>query len=426
MAQTDLTSLLTGVSSAPINPMQGLDREGRMAQRAQGFSDRMTRGMLQAGGQDPRTLGQQAQAALAQLDINNPDDQPKIMEIVSRVNPERAAVLKAQFAQQGRVSDTEKAEVTRKTNIRNSVIARIKDDPRYTNILPLIEQGVYDDNPEELISLLKQEPVKGASITKPFAGQDANGNPLMLTVQSVEGQDDQVVEVGSRKPPPSGTILSRVDGTKVEVNLNDDTVSAFETELGKGLAEDLIKSRNTATGSLLTADTLNSQWDLVDGNLGIIAGTGTDLKLGVGKALSALGLLSGEGEDLIANTEAFLANAGNLVAEVITKFGAGTGLSDKDLEFAKKMAAADSSVLTEEGIRRILRLQARAIQRKVEIHNKKVANSPAKDSVYDMTVKIPEFSWAALQPDEDGYTAASELPPEVNDLLTKYGTGKKE
>lgn len=104
MAQTDLTNLLTGISSAPINPMQGLDREGRMAQRAQGFSDRMTRGMLQAGGQDPRTLGQQAQAALAQLDINNPDDQPKIMEIVSRVNPERAAVLKAQFAQQGRTS----------------------------------------------------------------------------------------------------------------------------------------------------------------------------------------------------------------------------------------------------------------------------------------------------------------------------------
>ena len=107
MAQTDLTSLLTGISSAPINPMQGLDREGRMAQRAQGFSDRMTGGMLQAGGQDPRTLAQQAQAALAQLDINNPDDQPKIMEIVSRVNPERAAVLKAQFAQQGRVRDTE-------------------------------------------------------------------------------------------------------------------------------------------------------------------------------------------------------------------------------------------------------------------------------------------------------------------------------
>ena len=104
MAQTDLTNLLTGISSAPINPMQGLDREGRMAQRAQGFSDRMTRGMLQAGGQDPRTLAQQAQAALAQLDINEPDDQPKIMEIVSRVNPERAAVLKAQFAQQGRTS----------------------------------------------------------------------------------------------------------------------------------------------------------------------------------------------------------------------------------------------------------------------------------------------------------------------------------
>ena len=118
MAQTDLTSLLTGVSSAPISPMSGLDREGRMAQRAQGFSDRMTRGMLQAAGQDPRTLGQQAQAALAQLDINNPEDQPKIMEIVKRVNPERAAVLQAQFAQQGRVRDEESAGLAKEETQR--------------------------------------------------------------------------------------------------------------------------------------------------------------------------------------------------------------------------------------------------------------------------------------------------------------------
>lgn len=118
MAQTDLTSLLTGVSSAPISPMAGLNREGRMAQRAQGFSDRMTRGMLQAAGQDPRTLGQQAQAALAQLDINNPEDQPKIMEIVKRVNPERAAVLQAQFAQQGRVRDEESAGLAKEETQR--------------------------------------------------------------------------------------------------------------------------------------------------------------------------------------------------------------------------------------------------------------------------------------------------------------------
>lgn len=127
MAQTDLTSLLTGVSSAPISPMQGLDREGRMAQRAQGFAGRMTRGMLQAAGQDPRTLGQQAQAALAQLDVNNPDDQPKIMEIVSRVNPERAAVLKAQFAQQGRERTLTNAAISSSKESRASVADQLKD-----------------------------------------------------------------------------------------------------------------------------------------------------------------------------------------------------------------------------------------------------------------------------------------------------------
>ena len=95
MAQTDLTGLLTGVGRSPISPMSGMNREARMAQRAQGFADRTTRGMLSAAGKDPRTLGQQAQAALAELDINNPDHQPKIMEIVKRVDPVRAAQIQA-------------------------------------------------------------------------------------------------------------------------------------------------------------------------------------------------------------------------------------------------------------------------------------------------------------------------------------------
>lgn len=137
MAQTDLTSLLTGVTSAPINPMAGLNREGRMAQRAQGFSDRMTRGMLQAGGQDPRTLGQQAQAALAQLDPNKKEDRVKILEVVGRVNPERAPALRAAFAEK----DKEEASTEGLTTATREAIVQ-KYGKERKDLLALAQQGL--------------------------------------------------------------------------------------------------------------------------------------------------------------------------------------------------------------------------------------------------------------------------------------------
>lgn len=99
MAQTDLTGLLTGITSQPISPTAGLSREGRMAARAQGMADTMRRGIIGASGQDPRTIGQRAQSALAQLDPNKKEDRVQILEIVSRVNPERAVALRAAFAE---------------------------------------------------------------------------------------------------------------------------------------------------------------------------------------------------------------------------------------------------------------------------------------------------------------------------------------
>jgi hypothetical protein len=107
MAKTDLTGLLTGVTQAPIDPMLGATYEQRMLARGAQAAQGLRRGMGALTGADTRTTGEKAQAMLAELDINDPKDQPKIMEIVSRVNPERAAVLKAQFAQQGRVRDEE-------------------------------------------------------------------------------------------------------------------------------------------------------------------------------------------------------------------------------------------------------------------------------------------------------------------------------
>lgn len=415
MARQDIAGLLTGMPSNRPDPMTG----GSIADQRLAFGARRAQGLQRAArgfmGQDTRTPSEQLQMAMAQLDMSNPNDLRKIAQIQQATGDlagaaQTAAQIK-QMQEQDRVRAVEQAKQKQVLGIRNAVVNRIKDDPRYVDILPAVQQGLFDGNPEELAKLLKRETVKGIKLGKPFAGKTPAGDPVMLTIKSEEGKDDVIVDLAG-EAPPLGTVLSTEDGTKVEVNLSGETQDAFSKELGKGLAKDLIDSRNKAATSLLTADVLNNQWKLVSEGLGVISGTGTNILLGVGKALAAGGLLSGEGKDLIANTEAYLANAGNLVAEVITAFGAGTGLSDQDRKFAIAMAAGDPAVLTEEGIKRILKLQAKITKFKIEQHNKKVADSPASDSVYDMTVNVPEFPWA--------YDQQPTVDNEIQDLIDLY------
>jgi len=427
MARQDIAGLLTGISSTQQPVQQAVPGSPNfygefMAARGRGLQQGL--GGLMRGG-EPST---QERIQGAMFELSSPtaggaakDTATRIADLtkLARVqqvqgNPAAAAQTAAQV-QQLQQMQTQENKAKKVKSIRDAVVSRIKDDPRYIDILPAVQQGLFDDNPKELAELLKRETVKGIKLSKPFAGISPAGNPLMLTIRSKEGEDDVIVDLAG-KAPPAGTVLSTKDGTKVEVNLTEETQDAFSQELGKGLAKDLIESRNKAAVSLLTADVLNNQWELVSEGIGVISGTGTNILLGVGKALVAGGLLSGEGEDLIANTEAYLANAGNLVAEVITAFGAGTGLSDQDRKFAIAMAAGDPAVLTEEGIKRILKLQAKITKFKIEQHNKKVANSPASTSVYDMTVNVPEFPWAADLEDDVQY------PKDVSELLKKYTT----
>ena len=106
MAQNDIAGLLTGVGSAPIDPMQGaslFEREVALQQRAlanlRGGINALTGGRV-----DARTTQEKAQEALAKLDSNNPEDRKKIIQIVQNVDPRRVPALREAF----RKSDEEK------------------------------------------------------------------------------------------------------------------------------------------------------------------------------------------------------------------------------------------------------------------------------------------------------------------------------
>ena len=111
MAQpTDLTGMLTEGLFQPTQKAVPSSYRESILGAAQSAGTGLRRGVGALTGADTRTNPEAARAAMQGLDINNPADQPKILEIVRKYAPEKEAALVAQFAQQGRVRATEQAK----------------------------------------------------------------------------------------------------------------------------------------------------------------------------------------------------------------------------------------------------------------------------------------------------------------------------
>lgn len=139
---------------------------------------------------------------------------------------------------------------------------------------------------------------------------------------------------------------------KNEINVN--TGNKFGSELGKTAAKRLdteFENASVAVNELMA----NNEAAAMLKN-GVISGTAGDLRLGLARALATAGIGFG---DEVERTDAYFASTAGLVASVIKAFGSGTGLSDKDREYAQKMAAGEIS-LTNASMKRILGIRRRA------------------------------------------------------------------
>lgn len=117
-------------------------------------------------------------------------------------------------------------------------------------------------------------------------------------------------------------------------------------------------------------DTTRNMKQLLDE--GVITGFGSEFITGVGNALQQLGFDTG---DAVGNTQAYAGAVGKLVANVIRDFGAGTGLSDADREFALSIAAGRTS-MTEKALRRLIKINDKASEAQIRFHNKAVDRLP--------------------------------------------------
>lgn len=109
-----------------------------------------------------------------------------------------------------------------------------------------------------------------------------------------------------------------------------------------------------------------------DVNVGTFANTRQGAEKFYEAVLRGMGI-DVSGEETVARTEQLLANSRQLSAELLGSgiFGAGTGISERDLLEAQRISGSAAD-LTPEGMRRILQLNARMARAKVKAHNERV------------------------------------------------------
>ena len=168
--------------------------------------------------------------------------------------------------------------------------------------------------------------------------------------------------------------------------------NAFEAELGKKQADRITSSQAAANDAVGIIDTVKRGRDIL--RSGAITGAGADFLVGFNQALKTMGIDFGYA-DAAANSQAFAANMASNVGKLIKQFGAGTGLSNADREYAEKMAGGKIS-LDRSAIDRILDINERAARNVIRKHNKDV--SGIKTNI-PLTVEEPaqERKWEVVR-----------------------------
>jgi hypothetical protein len=127
-------------------------------------------------------------------------------------------------------------------------------------------------------------------------------------------------------------------------------------------------------------------------NKPMIAGVGAKQILFIAKGLQQAGLieLGGTTEQAITNTEAFFSQMGNQVGQIIKQFGAGTGLSDADREYAQKIVGGEIT-LSHTSLKKISAIYEKATLNVLKNWNKRASQvmKNVKDLPYDLRVEIP-------------------------------------
>ena len=452
MAQ-DYSGLLTGLDTRPINPMQGMDREGRMAARAQGFANRMTGGLLQAAGQDPRTPQQKSNAALSSLNLDTNDvvEQEKNVNTVQAVDPMKAQQLAQMYKQKNAKLAQTQGLIDTATELG------------LTNTVQLLQSGgsaedaaksIYEEQERRTVN-------KGGRQGKLAVAENKNASPKLLA-QIRNGQFDEMSDelfleqVQGKKATlkaftaQDGTMQSRrVDES---ANVYNEATDKWESPVTLGLTPAPIVSKvfnqdkaiaDALTGTLvdnfgelhtlakdaqsILTNNIESQTAL---EAGIFTGFGANALLEISRVGKAMGMVPQSVEDTLQATQIFMIGRAKMVLPLIKALGSGSGISDTDRKFIAKITAAEEAgiALDEKTIRDIIRIENEVANEYIDRSNgaldtlNGLPNSGLNTGIYDsLYVTKPEPFVAAPAVVGDTPAATPAYSPATLEYLQSKG-----
>lgn len=452
MAQ-DYSGLLTGLDTRPINPMQGMDREGRMAARAQGFANRMTGGLLQAAGQDPRTPQQQSNAAISSLNLDTNDvvEQEKNIKIVQAVDPMKAQQLAQMYKQKNAKLAQTQGLIDTATELG------------LTNTVQLLQAGgSVEDAAKSIYEEQERQTVnKGGRKGKLAIAENKNVSPKLIA-QIKNGQFDEMSDelfleqVKGKKATlkaftaKDGTLQSRrVDES---ANVYNESTGKWESPVTLGLTPAPIISKvfnqssaiaDKLTGTLvdnfgelhtLAKDAQNILTNNIESlsalEAGIYTGFGANALLEISRVGKAMGLVPDSVEDTLQATQIFMITRAKMVLPLIKALGSGSGISDTDRKFIAKITAAEEAgiALDEKTIRDIIRIENEVADEYIDRSNgaldtlNGLPNSGLNNGIYDsLYVTKPEPFVPAPKVVDDTPAVAPTYSPATLEYLKSKG-----
>jgi hypothetical protein len=226
--------------------------------------------------------------------------------------------------------------------------------------------------PQASKTSLQSKAVQLADGTRAFAGFDPATNTYY------EQGTNRAYGAGEVQPIQS-------EGQKIEVNVPaEKQQSEFGKKLAEKSAEQFAERYSKAESARSSINSTIEAEKLLDS--GAITGFGAQFITSFGKALNQMGF--SVAEDAISNTEAYLSSQATQVAEIIKAFGAGTGLSDKDREFAEKAAGANVS-MSEGSLRYVLDINRRRYRTLISDVNKKLESIPEEYRPFLNPIEMP-------------------------------------
>ena len=313
-----LSGMLTGKRFVGANEQEAVQAQ-QTAQQSQQLDQTISTAAVSGQG-DNRTARLKAEVnALRSIMETNPSSATKVAPRIAEKEKE-IAQIEAEQAKQAAADAREDAKAKQLKVVGNYVydpVTRTFDAPKGNN------ETISEKDKQDMYETFTTESVQ--------AYLEDNTKPLIL-------------------PDKGKKEGSRAENLRVEVLV------------------DAVKDADVA-GMQAKFSTVKQQSSLLEN--GLISGFGADVLKNVAKIGSTLGVLSPEQADMLATTETFESNAGNLVAEVIKAFGAGTGLSDADRTYAKQIAAGNIS-MTELSMKRVLDIISRNTIQEMKDYNKKL------------------------------------------------------